>query len=71
MKILQTHAIGLLTDNKLSFPFGEDKTKSILFISKIKIKKLQKLEIIYNNIKIRQLSRVTYLSCILEEAKSG
>ena len=71
MKILQTYAIGLLTDNKLSFSFGEDKTKSILFISKIKIKKLQKLEIIYNNIRIRQLYRVTYLSCILEETKSA
>ena len=37
-------------DNKLSIDFGEDKTKSILFTSKRKIKKLQKLEIIYNNI---------------------
>ena len=37
-------------DNKLSIHFGEDKTKSILFTSKRKIKKLQKLEIIYNNI---------------------
>ena len=35
--------------NKLSIHFGEDKTKSILFASKRKIKKLQKLEIIYNN----------------------
>ena len=33
-------------DNKLSIHFGEDKTKSILFASKRKIKKLQKLEII-------------------------
>ena len=32
-------------DNKLSIHFGEDKTKSILFASKRKIKKLQKLEI--------------------------
>ena len=37
-------------DNKLSIHFSEDKTKSILFASKCKIKKLQKLEIIYNNI---------------------
>ena len=34
--------------NKLSIHFGEHKTKSILFASKRKIKKLQKLEIIYN-----------------------
>ena len=33
-------------DNKLSIHFGEDKTKSILFASKRKIKKLQRLEII-------------------------
>ena len=37
-------------DNKLSIHFGEDKTNSILFPSKRKIKKFQKLEIIYNNI---------------------
>ena len=71
MKILQTYAIGLLNDNKLSIHFGEDKTKSILFTSKRKIKKLQKLEIIYFNIVIKQHSRVTYLSWILEETMSG
>ena len=40
-------------DDKLSIHFGEDKTKSILFASKRKIKKLHKLEIIYNNIRIK------------------
>ena len=39
---------------------------SILFASKRKIKKLPKLEIIYDNIGIKQHSRVTYLGCILE-----
>ena len=39
-----------------SIHFGEDKTNSILFASKHKIKKLQKLEIIYNNIQIKQHS---------------
>ena len=58
-------------DNKLSIHFGEDKTKSILFASKRKVKKLQKLEIIYNNIRIKQPSRVTYLGCILRETMSG
>ena len=58
-------------DNKLSIHFGEDKTKSILFASKHKIKKLQKLEIIYSNIRIKQHSQVTYLGCILEETMSG
>ena len=47
------------------------KFKSILFASKRKIRKLQKLEIIYNNIRIKQHSRVTYLGCILEETMSG
>ena len=37
-------------DIKLGIHFGEDKTKSILFASKRKIKKLQKLEITYNDI---------------------
>ena len=54
-------------DNKLSIHFGENKTKSILFTSKRKIRKLQKLEIIYNNILIKQRSRMTYLGCMLEE----
>ena len=52
-------------DNKLSIHFGEDKTKSFLFASKCKIKKLQKLEIIHNNIQIKQHSRVPYLGCII------
>ena len=58
-------------DNKLSIHFGGDKTKSILFASKCKIKKVQKLEIIYNKSRIKQHSRVTYLDCILEETMSG
>ena len=48
-------------DNKLSILFGKDKIKSILVTCKRKIKELQKLEIIYNNIRIKQHSRVTYL----------
>ena len=47
--------------NKLSILFGEDKRK---------IKKLKKLEIIYNNIRIKQHPRVTYLSCTPEETMS-
>ena len=65
------HICDWFVDNKLSIHFGEDKTKSILFASKSKIKKLKKLEIIYNNIRIKQHSRVTYLGCILEETMSG
>ena len=41
-----------LVDNKLSIHIGEDKTKSILFGSKHKIKKLKLLNIKYNDIKL-------------------
>ena len=58
-------------DNKLSIHVGEDKTKSIPFASKRKIKKLNRIEMIYKNIRIKQHSRVTYLTCILEETMSG
>ena len=58
-------------DNKLSIHFGEDKTKYILFASKRKIKKPQKLEIICDNIRITQHSRATYLGCLLEKTMSG
>ena len=44
------HICDCFVDNKLCIHLGEDKTKSIFFASKSKIKNLQKLEIIYNNI---------------------
>ena len=58
-------------DNKLRIHFGEDKTKSILFSSKRKIKKAILLNIQYKDIKIKQYSKVTYLGCILDETLSG
>jgi len=58
-------------DNKLSIHFGEDKTKSILFGSKSNLKKAGSLNIQYNNINIKQYSKVTYLGCILDETLSG
>ena len=58
-------------DNKLSIHFGEDKTKSVLFGSKHKIKKSKPLNIQYNDIKIKQYSKVTYLGCIFDETLSG
>ena len=54
-------------DNRLSIHFGEDKTKSILFASKRKIKREPKLKIKYKNMQIKQHSKVTYLGCILDE----
>ena len=58
-------------DNRLSIHFGDDKTKSILFASKRKIKRVPKLKIKYKNIQIKQHSKVTYLGCILDEKMSG
>ena len=58
-------------DNKLTIHFGEDKTKSILFTTKNKNKSVGNLNIKYNNINIKQYSRVTYLGCILDETLSG
>ena len=58
-------------DNKLSIHFGEDKTKSILFSSKRKVKKASPLNIQYKDIKIKQYAKVTYLGCILDETISG
>ena len=58
-------------DNKLSIHFGEDKTKSILFGSKRKLRKVDKLNITYQGIDIKQNSQVTYLGCILDETMSG
>ena len=60
-----------IVDNKLNIPFGDDKTKSILFASKHKIKKSRKLNHKYKNIKIKQHLQVTYLGCVLNENLSG
>ena len=64
MEILETSVNGLWIH------FGEDKTKSILFAFKRKLKKVSKLNITYKNIQIKQHSKVTYLGCILDETMS-
>ena len=43
-------------DNKLSIHFGEDKTKSILFGSKCKLRKVGELSITYQGIDVKQNS---------------
>ena len=58
-------------DNKLSIHFGEEKTKSIIFANKRKVKKLERLDITYKDIKIKQYSNVKYLGCILDETLNG
>ena len=45
-------------DNKLSIHFGEDKTKSILFVYKFKKKNIKKLNIKYGDMKIKQHFKV-------------
>ena len=57
-------------DNKLSIHFGNDITKSILFVTKFKIKKVRKLNIKYGDIQVKQHSKVKYLVCMLDETMS-
>ena len=58
-------------DNKLSIHLGEDKTKSILFASKRKLNKGNRLNIVCGSVEIKQHSKVSYLGCILDESLSG
>ena len=41
-------------DNKLSIHFGQDKTKSILFGTKHKLRNAKSLNIVYNDIEMKQ-----------------
>ena len=56
--------------NKLSIHFGDDKMKSIIFVTKFKIKKVRKLNIKYEYIQIKKHSKVKYLGCMLDETMS-
>ena len=58
-------------DNKLSVHFGDDKTKSILFSSKMKVKKADPMNINYRGTSIKQHTSVKYLGCILDQTLSG
>ena len=58
-------------DIKLSIHFGQDKTKSILFGSKLKLWNAKSLNIVYNGIEIKQHAELKYLGCILDESLSG
>ena len=57
-------------NNKLSIHLDEDKTKFILFGTKLNIKQAEPLNIVYGNVKIKQYTKVTYLDCILDESLS-
>ena len=58
-------------DNKLRVHFGEGKTKSILFSPKHKSKSMEQIDISYQDIKIKQYSKVTYLGCVLDKYQTG
>ena len=58
-------------DNKLSVPFGQDKTKSILFGTKHKLRNAKALNIVYNGTGIKQYEKGKYLECILDQSLSG
>ena len=51
--------------------FGQDKTKSILFGTKHKLRNAKSLDIVYNSIEIKQYANAKYLGCILDESISG
>ena len=55
-------------DNKLSTRSGDDKTKSILFVSKRRAKNIRILNIRYKEINIKQEAQVTYLGCVLDKS---
>ena len=57
--------------NKLTIHFGEDKTKSIIFASKLKSKKIKKLIIKCGDMQIKQHSKVKYLGRLLDETMPG
>ena len=54
-------------DNKLSVHFGQDKTKSILFGTKHKLRNAKALNILYNGTEIKKYENVKYLGCILDQ----
>ena len=61
---------GLLT-KKLSIHFGQDKSKSILFATKHKLRIAKSLNFVYNDIETKQHAKVKYLGCILDESPSS
>ena len=54
-------------NNKWSIHLAKDKTKSILFGTKLNTKRAEPLNIVCGNDKFKQCTKVTYLDCILDE----
>ena len=57
--------------NELSIHFREDKIKSILFSSERNLQLVEKLDIRYKDIKIKQHKHVNYRGCMLDESMLG
>ena len=57
-------------DNKSSIHFGQNKTKSISFGTKHKLRSAKSLNIVYNGIEMKQNAKVKHLGCILDESLS-
>ena len=55
----------------MSIHFGEDKTKSILFSTKNRKRKIGTLDMQYGGVKSKQYSKVTYLGCGLGQNLAG
>ena len=51
-------------NNKLCIHFGDDKTKSIVFVIKRRAKNIRKLNIRYKEINTKQQAQVTSWICI-------
>ena len=58
-------------ENKLGIHLIQDITKSIVFNSKCEIKKANKLNIQYKDIKIKQYSKIIFLGSILDKTLFG
>ena len=58
-------------ENKLDIHLRQDITKSILFNSKCEIKKANKLNIQYKDIKIKKYSKIIFLGSILDKILFG
>ena len=58
-------------DTCLTFQHEKSNTKSILFGTKLNIKRAESLNIVYGNAKIKQYTKGIYLGCILDESLSG
>ena len=51
--------------------FGQDKTKSILFGTKHRLRNAKALNIVYHGTEIKQYTKVKYIGSILDQSVSG